>query len=186
MQLSLHYTSLHYTTLHYTTATTTTKTTTTTTAPLHHTTLHYTTLQYTTLQYTTLHCTNYTTPQQQVQLQLHYTNYTTTTPLHYTTTTTELHHTTSSSCGWGDHCNHCSHSKKTQPQPAFGPSVDSLCHPCITTTKLSYRFPIFETVATALCGTTGIKHPQSVVIPYSTMVSRRCLMLGGRNYWEYP
>ena len=31
----------------------------------------------------------------------------------------------------------------------------SLCHPSFTTTKLSYRFPIFETSATALCGTTG-------------------------------
>ena len=42
---------------------------------------------------------------------------------------------------WGDHCNHCNHcnhSKKTQLQPPFGPSVDSLCHPCITTTHLSY------------------------------------------------
>ena len=28
----------------------------------------------------------------------------------------------------------------------------SLCHPWFTTTKLSYRFPIFETSATALCG----------------------------------
>ena len=32
----------------------------------------------------------------------------------------------------------------------------SLCHPWLTTTNLSYRFPIFETSATALCGTTGI------------------------------
>ena len=32
----------------------------------------------------------------------------------------------------------------------------SLCHPGFTTTKLSYRFPIFETSATALCGTTGM------------------------------
>ena len=31
----------------------------------------------------------------------------------------------------------------------------SLCHPWFTTTSLSYRFPIFETSATALCGTTG-------------------------------
>ena len=31
----------------------------------------------------------------------------------------------------------------------------SLCHPWVTTTNLSYRFPIFETSATALCGTTG-------------------------------
>ena len=34
--------------------------------------------------------------------------------------------------------------------------MDSLCHPWFTTTKLSYRFPIFETSATALCGTTGM------------------------------
>ena len=32
----------------------------------------------------------------------------------------------------------------------------SLCHPWFSTTKLSYRFPIFETSATAFCGTTGI------------------------------
>ena len=31
----------------------------------------------------------------------------------------------------------------------------SLCHPWFTTTNRSYRFPIFETSATALCGTTG-------------------------------
>ena len=40
----------------------------------------------------------------QLQLQLHYVHYTTTTtPLHYitTTTTTALHRTTSISCGWG-------------------------------------------------------------------------------------
>ena len=56
-----------------------------------------------------------------MQLQLHYTKYTTPQlQLHYTTTTTTttaaLHHATSSRCGWGDrpgdHCNHCSHSKK--------------------------------------------------------------------------
>ena len=35
----------------------------------------------------------------------------------------------------------------------------SLCHPWCTTTNLSYRFPIFEASATALCGTTGIHHP---------------------------
>ena len=32
----------------------------------------------------------------------------------------------------------------------------SLCHPWFTTTNFSYRFPIFETSATALCSTTGI------------------------------
>ena len=28
--------------------------------------------------------------------------------------------------------------QEAQLQPPFGPSVDSLCHPCITTTDLSY------------------------------------------------
>ena len=63
-----------------------------------------------------LHYATLITPPQ-MQLQLHYTHYTTPQlQLHYTTTTTTaaLHHTTSSSCGWGDrpgdHCNHCSHS----------------------------------------------------------------------------
>ena len=72
----------------------------------------YTTLCYITLHFTTL-ITHYTTPQ--LQLQLHYTKYTTLQlQVHYTTTTTTtaLHHTTCSSCGWDDHCNHCSHSKK--------------------------------------------------------------------------
>ena len=45
--------------------------------------------------------------------------------------------------------------KKTQLQPPVGPSVDSLCHLWFTTTNLSYRFPMFETSATTLCGTTG-------------------------------
>ena len=48
--------------------------------------------------------------------------------------------------------------QKTQLQPPFGPSVDSPCQPWFTTTNLSYRFPIFETSATALCGTTGMEH----------------------------
>ena len=30
--------------------------------------------------------------------------------------------------------------------------MDLLCHACITTGNLSYRFPFFETSATALCG----------------------------------
>ena len=46
--------------------------------------------------------------------------------------------------------------QKTQHQPPVGPSVDSLCHPWFTTTNLSYRLPIFETSATALCGAAGI------------------------------
>ena len=45
--------------------------------------------------------------------------------------------------------------QKTQLQPPVGPSVDLLCHPWVTTINTSYRFPIFETSATTLCGTTG-------------------------------
>ena len=46
--------------------------------------------------------------------------------------------------------------KERRHQSPFDPSVASLCHPWFTTTNLSYRLPIFETSATALCGTTGI------------------------------
>ena len=64
---------------------------------LHLPTLHCTTLRtfFTSTTKTTFYIT--------LQLQLHYTT---------TTTTTALHHSTSSSCGWGDYCNHCIHSKK--------------------------------------------------------------------------
>ena len=34
--------------------------------------------------------------------------------------------------------------QKTQLQPPFGPSVDSLCHPWFTITNLSYRFCILK------------------------------------------
>ena len=109
----------------------------------------------------TLHCTtNYTTPQLQLQLQLHYTNYTTLQlqlQFHYTTTTTVLQHP-AVVVRWP--LQPSQPLQKTQLQPPFGPSVDSLCHPWFTTTNLSYRFPIFETSATALCGTTGILHIQ--------------------------
>ena len=150
--ITLHYanyiTLRHYVTPHYITVTTTTATTTTT---LLYTTLHYPTLH-------TLHCTAFITPPQ-TQLQLHYTNYTTSQlQLHHTTTTTTataaLHHTTSSSCGWGDD-RVTTATIVTFPKNTFSPAVDSLCHPWFTTTKLSYRFPVFETSATALRGTTG-------------------------------
>ena len=94
---TVHYTKLHYTTPHHTTRHYTNYN-------YNYTTLHYTRLDYTTLHYPTLHYTTLITPPQ-MQLQLHYANYTTPQlQLHYTTTTTTaaLHHTTSSSCGWGD------------------------------------------------------------------------------------
>ena len=45
--------------------------------------------------------------------------------------------------------------RDSEPEPPFGPSVVSLCHPCITTSHLPYRFPIFETSATARCRDQG-------------------------------
>ena len=53
-------------------------------------------------------------------------------------------------------CPSNSRQKGRNTQPPFNPSVGSLCHFCATATRFSYRFPIFETSATALCGTTGI------------------------------
>ena len=37
--------------------------------------------------------------------------------------------------------------RDSETQPLFGPPVGSRWHPCITTTNLSYRFPIFDTSA---------------------------------------
>ena len=138
LQLPLHYTTLHYTALHCTT--------------LHYTTLHYTTLHI-------LHYTYYTRLHYNTRTTLHYTTTTTTLitlhyiTLHYTTTTT-THYIQQL---WARRPQQpLQPFQKTQLQPSFGPSVDALCHPCFTTTNLSYRLPISETSATALCGTTGI------------------------------
>ena len=98
----------------------------------HNTTAHYTTLHYTTLYI--LHYTHYTTPQ--LQLQLHYTTYTTLQrQLHYTTTSTP-HYIQQLWVRWL--LQPLQPLQTTQLQPPFGPSVDSLCHPCIPTTHLSY------------------------------------------------
>ena len=137
------YATLHHTTRHYTTLITL------------HDNYNYTTLYHTTVHNTTVHYSTLTTPRHNhncncncnyttlmtlatLQLQLHYTtiynynNYNCTTP-----------HCIQQ-LWWGDHCNRCNHSKKTQLQPPVGSSVDSLCHPWFTTTNLSYRLPILE------------------------------------------
>ena len=87
----LHSTTLHYITLHYT--------------PSHYITLQYTILHYITLRDTILNCT-----------KLHYTyNY------KHNYNFASLHYTTpESSCGWGNRCNHCNHSK----QKGYGASSD--------------------------------------------------------------
>ena len=197
MQLQL---QLHCITQHYATLNTLHSTTAATTTTLHHTTLHYnynyTTLDidyntldyqytipcYSTQHYSTLHYTNYTTPQLQLQLQLHYTNYTTL-QLQLKTTTPlitlqlqphlqlQLHYTTLHPAvvvRWP--LQPLQPRQKTQLQPPFGPSVDSLCHPWFTTTNFSYRFTIFETSATALHGTTGIS--------MSCLLPKKCWPVG--------
>ena len=87
--------------------------------------------------------TNYTTPQLQLQLQLqlHYTNYCT---LHYSYDTITLHPAVVGEVGWGRVRWPLQPLQKTQLQPPSGPSVDSLCHPCITTTHLSYSVLSFK------------------------------------------
>ena len=172
IQLQLRYITKHYTTLitlHFTTATTTTATTT----ALHYTTPHHTTLHYTALlvvhlnnncncNYITLITPHYsynsTTPQLQLQLQL------------------QLHHAILHPAvvvRWA--LQPLQPLQKTQLQLPFGPSVGSLCHPWFTTTNLSYRFPIFETSATALCCTTGIKRTGKQF--HGTQFQYLCLLL---------
>ena len=97
--------------------------------------LHYTTTT-TTIATTTLHYTNCTAPQLQLQLQLqlHYTNYTTLQlQLRYNTTLRlqvqqQLHYTTLHPgvvVRWP--LQPLQPLQETQRQPPFGPSVDSLC-----------------------------------------------------------
>ena len=86
---------------------------------LHYATLHYIMLHYTTLRYATQH---YTT--------LHYANYNNYTTLRYTTQPAVV----------GEAPLQLLQAlQKTQLQPPFDPSVDWLCHPCITTTHVFYR-----------------------------------------------
>ena len=56
----------------------------------------------------------------------------------------------------------------------------SLCHPWFTTTNLSYRFPIFETSATALCGTTGSRNNCNQNIPMLFSMFSRLIL---RDIW---
>ena len=163
MQLQLHYITQHYSTLHeYIALRYNYNCSCNYNCNYHYVALHDTTLitphydyNCATLRYTTLitphhnyNC-NYTT---------HY-NYNSTTPhYNYNYNCIQLHYTTLHPAVVGEVTTATiATTPKTQLQPPFGPSVGSLCHPWFTTTNLSYWFPIFETSATALCGTTG-KH----------------------------
>ena len=139
---TLHYATLRYATnnyiqlqlrLHYFTLLTTPSYTTLDYTPAHHTTLDYTTAHNTTAHYTTSHYTTLMAPHHSYSC-----NYTTLITLHnYNSTTlqlqlrlpyTTLHPALAAAT--------IAATPKTQLQPPFGPSVDSLCHPCITTTHL--------------------------------------------------
>ena len=50
--------------------------------------------------------------------------------------------------------------------------MGSLCLPCVTTTHLSYRFPIFETSATTLCGTTNTSYYHIIILSYYIYIIR--------------
>ena len=73
--------------------------------------------------------------------------------LHYSTTTTPLRYNYNYSCSTSHYIQQLwvrwplqplQPLQQTQLQPPFGQSVDSLCHPWFTTTKVSYRFPILK------------------------------------------
>ena len=66
--------------------------------------------------------------------------------------------------------------------PTTDPSVDSLFHPWFTTTNLSYSFPIFETPATALCGTTGMAHTVQLLALQRTLTNGISISLWKRRF----
>ena len=135
----------------------------------HYATLYYTRVHNTEVHYTTVHDStlHYTTPLDNYNYNYNYNKYSCTTPItiRYNYNSTTLHYNYNYNCTTPHDIQQLwvrwplqplQPLPETQLQPPFGPSVDSLCHLGFTTTNLSYRFPIFETSATALCGTTGM------------------------------
>ena len=122
LQLQLHYATLHYATLHHTTPHYTRLTT------LQHATLQHTTLHYITLHYLITPHHNYNCKCTTLSTLLYNCNYS------YSCTTP--HYIPQLWVRWP--LQPLEPLQKTQLQPPFGPSVGSLCHPCITTTHLSY------------------------------------------------
>ena len=70
-------------------------------------------------------------------------------------------------------------------QPLFDPSVGSLCHPWFTTTNRSYRFSIFETSATTLCGTTGIYNTYFIVVCTHIFIPNSLWLLDTFNIFQH-
>ena len=149
---ALHYSKLRRTTLHYSTLRYTTATLPSI-APL-----HYNIAQYSTQQDSTLHYTTSITPHHNDNYNYSYNC------ANHITATLGLHYNCECSCRTTRYIQQLwvrgplqplQPFQETQLRPLFSPSVDSICHPFITT-PLRYC-PIFETSATALCGTTGIE-----------------------------
>ena len=165
-------TKLHYTTLHDTTLIT-----------LHHTTTT-TTLHYTTLQCTTIHYTNDTKLQQLLLLQLHYitlnyTYYTLQLQLRYTLQLQlQLHYTTLHSAVVGEVATatiatNPKNTTSTTFRSISGFALPSVIHNNQPVTSLSYRFPIFETSATALRGTIVVQERMQLLdFRFRSLVSR--------------
>ena len=112
LQLQLHYFTLDYTTLYRTT--------------VHHTTVHY----------TALHSLHHITPHHNYNF-----NYTTLITLHYNYNSTTPHYNYNFNCTTPHYIQQLWVRRPLQlqkAQPPFAPSVDSLFHPCITTTHLSF------------------------------------------------
>ena len=70
--------------------------------------------------------------------------------------------------------------------------MELLCHPCTTTSNLPYRFPIFETSASALCGSSWyvLLHNilEMIIVHEMGMprTSNQCFMLWlGMTLWEF-
>ena len=110
---------------------------------LNYTTTHENTQHNSTRPYIRLHQIHHITIENASTLhQLHY-HASTRTPLHHTTLRYNYTYcTTSHSIQQLQVCEVTTATtpKKTQLKPPLGPSVDSLCHPHITTTHLSYSF----------------------------------------------
>ena len=72
--------------------------------------------------------------------------------------------------------------QETQPQPLFGASVDGVCQLWFTAAKLSYRIPICDTSATALCGTPGNKS----CLLYSVLFLKPCHVFVRQCWYTFP
>ena len=167
----LHYTTLHHTTLHYTGCTTLRYTncncncvfrlyTTLAYITRYYTTMYNTTTHISTQHWITLHCTNYTTPQLQLQLHLRYTHYTTLQlQLHYSTVQPQLRlHTIPNYIQqlwvrWPLQPLHPL-KKHISNHPSIHQWIRSAIHASQHLTS-PIQCLIFETSAAALCGITG-------------------------------